>query len=535
MRPQLKFVVRGLFGFLALAGLYGWSSKTAEITARAPASVELLKVTQPPGSFSLADAHTQAFHYHRSVQAKFNSKNISKSVADLEIDGTVWVSDLKETNTTRLLSIQFELKAGEGGELHESHLPFLVELTPEFKIKTLKSITPQNKSEEDEINLLKDFVSLYAYSSDTDTTGPYVFKLKNESHHLLKTKLHYTGERLKNVTVANSLHVGILDDGTDAPVRIEGKDEITANADHGSFLVTSSSYVIEKMTKDLPVKALKVSAWDQLQALDVVASSSDHLRPHSWTELAVELTGIKKLDHPARLSLFHELVKLMKAEPDKVATFREYLGTVAKEPGMLTFGVGVLATAGNDAAQSALCAMPATYPDTAHVVLNALATTDAALNPDTLKFLIENTDSYADREIARNAAFALGSALKKTNSEEARLKILDLYRNAKNETDRLSALDAMGNSGDVVFLASLQTSLKSDSVSEREKAAFALRFIRADLALPNLVKAFRDQASSVKLASIRALQFQDNLTPYASLIEECAAQGIADCTKLQSR
>ncbi len=535
MRAQLKFAVRGLSVFIGLAVLYGWSERQTPHGSREPASREPAAEIPGPRGPAPRDGKTLTYRFKRHIKADLQTDSNQKPMVNLMIDGKVWLNELSSEGDLTLVSLQYALKEANSEEIHYSHLPFLVELTNSLKIKSIKSVTPLNQSDEDEINLLRDFISLYAYGSDTDTSGAYIFKLKAEDEKFIKTKLRYTSNELKNVEISNSLYVGKLDRFTLAPLRIEGREEVRVSSSKLSFLQTVSSCLIERITAELPEHPVQFTSLEGLKELNLKAESSNQFKVQDWSALKLQLDQIAKLTKAQRLVLFHELTKLLKTKPEFVASFQATIENQFKEPGLFTFGIGVLATAGNDEAQAVLRNWTTQFPESIHTVLNAFATSDANLNSDTRKFLMSQVSDAKDPGVSQNAAFALGSALKKTNDEEARLQLLELYRRAEGERDRLSALDAMGNSGDIGFLVALKKSMKSESPAEREKATFAFRFMRADLASPFLLKAFRDPAAQVKSASIRALQYQDNLTPYASLIEECATAGINECKQLLTR
>jgi hypothetical protein len=77
--------------------------------------------------------------------------------------------------------------------------------------------------------------------------------------------------------------------------------------------------------------------------------------------------------------------------------------------------------------------------------------------------------------------------------------------------------------------------MNSQNSAEREKAVFALRFMNVETAAPLLIHAYQDQALNVKQASVRAIQYQDSLKPYASLIRVCSGEKNRDCLALAER
>ncbi len=541
MRNQLKFIFTALFLIgIGLSFMYR-APGAAPVVTRGPASVEESKPSDASLNATSSNQSASVYRFHREVQANLKLKSMPDSVIDLNLDGKVWVTELSHSASMKLLSFQYEMKAKDDSEIHRSSLPMLVEVSNDFRIGQIKTVKPIQKEEEDELNLLKDFVSLYAYRSDADTTGHYVSQFDLNQNQFHKTKIRYDEARLKNVKLLYSTQSGEVDQASSELLRSEGKEQSKVGDGFVTQITTRSQYKIEKMGIE-PAPILRVTENRPLEVQAVKIENYAHLNVKSWETLKPALDRIESLNRSERLSLFHDLTKLLKSDPEKVAEFKKYIESVAREPGRLTFGIGVLATAGTEPAQSALTEWYQTFgvakndSQVQHTLLNAFSTADAMLTDSSRKFLRDLADpSKNNSEVVQNAAFALGSSLKKTNDEASRASLLNLLSHAQNESERASCLDAIGNSGDAHFLPTLQDAFTSGTPVEREKAVFAARFMKAESASAILMKGMQDQAPNVKLASIRAIGFQEDLGPYLGALKSCAANGNAECKQILSR
>jgi hypothetical protein len=527
MRNSVKLLsVVLLFAGFAGSLFYHPFSKT-EVT-RDPSSISETSVGELT---ELSNKSFTAYHYEREVKAVLKAN--AKPLIDLGLNGTVFVSEVSKTEKSRTVQIQFSLKQGKDSTLHESHAPFVVEIAKDQTITTIQTAKPSAKTDEDDFNVIKDFISLYAYGSNRDTTGIYQFKLSRNGNQIEKLKLKYESSVVPTTLVSSSTKATV-EEKTGIWLNGAGTEEINVEA-MGSTLTTISSFKIEKTTHpNLKPPSLMSAAVLQKATLDLVANKEVIVKP--WSELKARLAAISTLSKPERLKLFRDLVKLLKSDPSEVAEFKKFIEDNAGQTGFMTFGIGVLATAGSPDAQAALRDWFAANPQSQHTVLNALITASVPFTDDTKTFLntiVANRSTAAD--LAQNAVFAVGSELKQGDDPTARQTLLNYYASSSSESDRLNALDAMGNSGDPSFVPTLDQVIATGTISEQERAVYAARFMPAISAAPILLSAYNTGVAGMQTAAIRALQDQQDLTSNGTLIRECAGAGNSACSGYLAR
>jgi hypothetical protein len=476
-----------------------------------------------------------AYHFERAIHAELKGKEV-KPLVELSLSGTVFVTEVSHTPTTHRYGVQFELAQGSEKQSHESKLPFLVEVSNDQNVVSIQIPSMVQKNDEDDLNVLRDFVSLYAYGSNQDTAGTYLFKLKRTGTEVEKLKLKYDAGSLQVPTILTAATRGEVDPDSGAWLKASGIEKTSiSGVGANQSILTTSAFKIEKLDSQThPRVAINYNVLMKDAGVALVASAILEVR--SWADLKRELANVRQLPRSKRLSLFHDLTKLLKSDPAVVLEFRKYIESVAQEPGLMTFGIGVLATAGSPSAQSVLRDWYQGKFDQEHTILNAFSTADAPMSDDTRFFLRKIADQRSENpDLAQNAVFALGSALKHSSDDEARKALQSYYSNSQSEADRISALDAIGNSGDGHFLPTLKQAIDSGTPSEKERAVFGVRFLPADTAAPLLRAAYQDENAGVRQASIRALVYQDNLSPHAQLIHDCASAGESTCKTLQTR
>jgi len=521
---------------VAVAFLYPRIFSTHEsFSNRTPSS---LPEVIPLGNLSEESAQsTTLYHYERIIKADLKDVT-EKTLLDFKLNGTVFVTELAHTSLTQTVLMQFSLRQGNDPTLHESKIPFLVELNHDQSILSLKAGSAPTKMDEDDLNVLKDFATLYAYGSNRDTTGVYQFDIKRSGNQIEKSKLKYQGIS-QQINFTSSKTVAQVEPVSGVWVSGSGKDEtrMAAEGSGSSSLRTTYSYKIEKIT-DASIRRprLKTLAGISEASLELKAQSGASLQ--TWEQLKAKLAIIKTLSKTQRLTLFHGLAKLLKSDPKAVLDFRKYIQSKANEEGLMTFGIGVLATAGSDEAQSVLRDW---YKGDSsgveqHTILNAFATANTPLSPETKAFLNSVVSSKAsDPELAQNAILALGSSLRQDGDPSTRQTLSQYYANSKTESDRLIALDGIGNSGDSGFLSALTQAVNSGTPAEQARAVMASRFLPATQAAPILLAAYESGNLAMQKASLQALSSQQNLVPNATLIQKCAQAGESICITLSGQ
>jgi hypothetical protein len=533
MRSSIKVAsVILFFGAFAISVFTKNSVKTGIVSDRAPSSIPVKAVD--PSIVIPENAEVTAYHYERNVLAEIKDKT-TKPILNLSMQGTVFITALSHTEDSDIVSVQFEITQGSDKQEHDSHIPFVVELSKGQNILSVRTPKKLSQLDEDDVNVLKDFMSLYAYGVNRDTTGVYQFKLDRDGPDVQKTKIKYESPALQTIAILSSNTQGEVEAGKGTWLKVQGKEQTRMDGmGNGQSLLTTSLFKIEKLTSPLKPK-IGVRSFADLENAGLDLISHREFATSSWTELKARLANIKSLTRPQRLALFHDLSKLLKSDPEAVLAFRKYIEAMAKEPGLMTFGIGVLATAGTDLAQATLREWYEGGYGVEHTVLNAFSTANAELTDDTRSFLKGIVSDHTQPELAQNAAYALGSSLKHSNDDGARAALNSFYTGSQNEADKLTALDAMGNSGDDHFVPTLKIAAQSANPAEREKAVFGARFLAPDAAAPLLLAGYQDGTLAVQNASIRALAFQENLAPHAPLIRACATAGNASCQSMLKR
>ena len=476
---------------------------------------------------------TRAYQFERRLQAGLKNTKL-KSLLDIDLHGTVWVSEVSKNVEGKTLRIEFELLQGTDSEVHVSRFPLFIEVTLDQKIKQFKTTPNPNHEAEDDLNILKDFASIYAYGSDQDTSGVYEFRLEKKDDKIKKSKLKYKGDASKTAVILSSETKGTIDARSGNWITAEGKEQINLNSLLSKqTLLTISSFKLIEIDKPLAIKGAIPS---KLVETSWALTESSTLKSRPWRELKSELSLIEQFSKTERLSLFHDLTKLLKSDQKAVPDFKKYIELVSNQHGLITFGIGVLASAGSEPAQEVLRQWYGNKFGDAHKILNAFSTANTELSNSTRSFLrdiINSPQSHLD--MVQNALFALGSSLKHSNDQESRRVLMAYYTNAQSESSRNIALDAIGNSGDPELLSTLKQSLNSQNTLEREKAVFSVRFMPSDVAAPVLKSAYEDENPNVRQASIRALQYQEKLAIHEPLIRACANAHESICTYLLSK
>lgn len=534
MRNLTKFavVVVALGGGVALSLKH--TVKGTDGAQRSLASVPE-KIIQMPQSENLADKDFVAYHFERAVRAELKEKSL-KPLLDIKLDGTVFVTELSRTEQSRLVQLQFSLTEGALPKIHESRVPFVAEISRDQKILSLKTGTAIEPSDEDDFNVMKDFLSLYAYNSNRDTFGTYQFKLNRTGDQIEKIKLKYDGGG-PQVKLSSSKTLAKVEPSTQIWESGKGSEESRMDGIGAtSSLITASSYRIEKISSLGLARPDIVGSLKDLRDTSLALGGHPQGEVRSWFELKAELAQIKKMSKSERLSLFHDLAKLLKSDPKVLGEFKAYIESMSKETGFMTFGIGVIATAGTPSAQAVLREWYGAGYGVEHTVLNAFTSASATMTPETRTFLGEIVAKRASNpELAENALFAVGSSLRQNADPEAQKLVLGYYAQSKTESDRLSALDAIGNSGDANFLPTLRSALNSDNPSERERAVFAVRNLPAESAAPIIKTSYESGDPGLRKASVRALAFQQTLAPHAAVIRECAQAGESVCMGMLAR
>jgi hypothetical protein len=493
------------------------SAPTPEVAALDP--VVLKEIERKPASIPSAlinsDSPVTAFKFTRNLNAKLDTK----SLINLNVEGIVWMNWSTPTHAR----VSFRLADG-----HESTIAFEATFKSGYKLESIQAAKAKNETEEDELNVLKDFVSSYAFENLSDTTGEYTAKFSNVTDGVKKSKLAYVGTSKATPKIVKSLHAAAFKPHTRDLLSLEGSEETLLTVSKTSKVETESSYKIISLS---PVPAHAVAfASAELQSEDLTVRQTRHTQAgKTWVQLQAALGKIRSMNSTERLALFHELVKSLKDDPESLAKFKSWLDDHKEEAGMLTFGIGVLASVGTQPAQQSLMDLFKANPASQHMILNALATSSETLSPETRDFVRQLADGNPQPDIAEHAALTLGAAIKNDpattpeTADEARLT--KLFQTATTADEKRTYLDAIGNSGDAGFIPVIDQTLANNSdVTLREKAVFAARFMNATVAQPLIEQGMSDASESVQLAAVRAIAYQPSVKPYEPALKKCSQQ-----------
>ena len=487
------------------------SSKIETVAISAP---EIYSSNRSPAS-SVARP-MEALDLNREIQATLVSGKSKKEFAHVFYRGTFFVF-WKNEKTAEVL---FSLENGT-----QSKIAFEFDLNSDWKIEQIRAQTPKTEIDEDCLNILKDFASIYAFQSTEDTTGRYESTMRNLNGKTVKQKIRYSDPKLSRMKIVESLHEIILNPEHNRVSMMKGEEKTEVAFGKGSVLKTVSSYVLKAKAADAVSAPQKISTAHEMKPSNLAVTARDHHLTVNWDLTMSNLKTIANLDKSARLALFHDLVKGLKEDPAHLAEFKTWLTRHSTEPGVLIFGVGVLATAGTEEAQKALLALYQSVPESRHSILNSMATTDAVLTAEVRSFLASVGDQkQQDADLSYNAALAMGSAMKKEALPGEDQKLMSWYTASSSSEEKTLYLDAMGNSGDSAFIPTLEKALASTDESIREKAAFAARFMKPEDAQTLVSLAFDDPSLKVKTAAIKAISYQNDVTAFQTILNRCVGE-----------
>jgi len=451
--------------------------------------------------------------------------------AGIDFSGEVALMPL--TGDGQSYAMMYRLKNQNSGTSSLSTLHVRFALSPDFKLLSFQASEARTPAEKEELNVFKDLVSLFAFQSERDTTGELQQEIKEEdglkSRRLIKLKRAYVsqGRRVANPRILSSWHQ--LTAGPDLRVdSILGKDELEFRFGNGLATVFDSSYRLQKLRgaeeewarADLRLDSQKNSSQDAALRSPLLPADlrleqvPDEIQSRSFSELKEATRGVMSLRPTERNRLFHDLIRYFRTSP---AGLRSWLESVEvtlmdeSDRARTEFSIGVLATESSPEAQAALIRAlerDGASPNLQHLILNSLATSDATLSLQARDSLLRLTQSGLDEGIRENAILALGASLRTRSDDVIRSRIRELYDGAQSESEKVSVLEAMGNSGDPVFANLLWVALDSSSERIREKAAYAFRFMpsgESSVRSLALQRAGGDPSERVRQASLEAL------------------------------
>ena len=489
--------------------------------------IETTQVNVPRMSIS---QNREVYRFKRKVSADLladASRSISpmKNLVDLNYQGLLIV-DWKQENESSIAQISFQL---ENPKLN-SNFYLEVEFDQDLKVNKIKSPKVSKQEDQEKISILKDLVSLYAFYSSEDTTGVYeaVYKIDSQNKNKIhKQKTRYISDEKNNISLLSSKQVLELDPANHSFLSLEGTEETEMNTEKKSGIRTYSSFVFTRSSEaydHLLVKKLSnVQMVEDHFALNEINVKSEKI---SWLQVQENLNKGLSFTGNDRHVLFNDTEKALKNNPELVLGLKNWTLSQS-ETSAIHLGIGVLASEGSSLSQKALVDLFQEYlkkeetKPLCHTIISAFTTTEVPLTTESKQLLMNLVVQKNDSDLATNASFAIGSALKKEVDPALEQKLDQIVRNANNRSEQLATLDAIGNSGDVHFLSYLDQSLHASDTLVRERAAFALRFIQSEETKRLIEIAMNDRELSVNLAGVKAIQYQQNLKEYVPLLNQC--------------
>lgn len=420
--------------------------------------------------------------------------------------------------------------------------------------------TTANGSQE-RLNILKDLLSQWAFLTDIDTVGSYESVLRSGSGKqgavlIQKNKTRY----VRGVTpvlpeIVKSSHEIVWDERQGLPRRLRGQELTKVGANGG--ISSDGSYRLEFVRSVAVPMATKVEEFEAPESL-LLDVSRDKWNGHpdyaavSWESVRHGLLDLDSLKPAGQLKVFGDLVKILKAKPEKLGSVLDLLHEYDEikngaRSALFRAVVGALASVGTPEAQAAVIGVyrdPSCPVSGKGTILAALTTTQALATTETRDFLLDAMRTEVNHDLALGAGFALGSALQQAAAsgvaadlagadDVSRRQALQAVRDAwaiqqasssVSTGDRLALLDVMGNSGRSEFLPDLKSVLASEADPiVRAKAVFALRAIATEDARELLVKSLADPAVQIREAAAAAIAQGSWNEVFRSAVSACAS------------
>ena len=454
------------------------------------------------------------YQFDRRMKAIINKKDV---LTDIHYSGYLFVDWKENKNDIRTGIFSFQVK--------DASIPTVfaeVKVSSDYRLISMKTPELKSENEENALLFLNDLISMYAFRSLEDTTGKYEASIEKISENKnekiwMKKKIKYSSPSLAKMKFNQSTHEIHLGANLLEASGVE-------DAQMGE-LKTHGIYIL-KLVNDQELASLKIKK----STLNLNTSLSDHAmatKPNqivkekvSWEEVSKKLNTLSQLNGKARLNLFHDLVKAMKANPEKLQELMEWVRAGMNDKAKASLAIGLLASVGSVESQHELVQLyeqaKNNSPENAHLILNSFATSGSKVSPEGIAMMNSALDHRDENpELAANAAYALGAA------GDVK-KITELAEKATSKDEKIIYIDAIGNSGSVDSLPFLLESAKSSDALIREKAIFALRFVNDERVKTVFEQSMTDVSMSVRYAVVKAIVFQANPNEYSSLLKNCS-------------
>jgi hypothetical protein len=420
---------------------------------------------------------------------------------------------------------------------HETPSPVTLKIQLSAAGDQLKVYGTSLKTEDErqQSAVLKDLLSLWGFNLREDTVG--TFTARFETDPLRKEKLSYAASFPE---ILESEHFLGWDEYRALPHEVSGH-ETTRMGNAQQTLSASSEYqILLIQDQALPADSARM-ALELKDSESLAISASQRAQDASdldWPSLQASLQGLAQLDSNAQLKVFGDLTRFLKAHPGSGAELIDLLRTqgaiqLGVQSALFQAVLGALISSGTPEGQSAALKVysdPSCPVSGKGAILSALTTSQAPLTPATQDFLASTMKSDPNKDLAQGAAYALGASLQNTPDSAQKTDYIESLRqtlasSSANPSDLLSALDAIGNSGQASYLPELRALISNPDSSAvlKAKAVFALRFIRSSEATDLLAHSLSSSDYQVRQSAARAMALASWSESFRKPLQSCAS------------
>ncbi|MEQ9366027.1 MAG: HEAT repeat domain-containing protein [Leptospirales bacterium] len=264
----------------------------------------------------------------------------------------------------------------------------------------------------------------------------------------------------------------------------------------------------------------------------------ERVQAKPWREIKPQLAAVTaEMDGEKRTEVFNTLAVSVRADPTLAAQAARAARDFRSDDHRFQMVMGALSYAGSPAAQDELLAMYANGGLDAHgreSVIDAFTLMSEPATPEALNML-QNAFGSDDPDIRGRAGLALGSAQRNNPGEKLRQWIRDEWRAAKNDVQRQTVLEYIGNSGDPELMTIIKEALKSDDFSLQQLALNSTRFMDTIEVNGFLLQQFQDKGLNQRLryealGSLALHRWEERFLP---IMENCVRQESMEAMRMR--
>lgn len=526
---------RLLAGALFVAGIgavfASWTK--SENVDRAPAT---LGEAVPEDFTGLRFHPAENFRYRYSFERKIEFRGFGNALPEVGYHGEL-TFDVLKAGEEGLEAVAQEKVEEYGGGMPSP----LVKLSLTADGTNLKMFTTGKTATEEErqhIAVTKDLLSLWAFPLRKDTVGSYEATVQAQPAEagqrvLKKTKLRYV--EASAPVIVHSSHWMRWDEKTSLPGDLRG-EETTKMGQKKNDLFSRTTYrlrliAVEKIGMVKNIQFTKAEDMSLQREALMLAEHPDYAGLN-WQAVLAQLRELEKMSANEQLSVFGDLVRLLKKDP---ALLKKLLAELPEadlragaDSALFKTVIGALATLGSPEAQAALRSIfddPNCPVSGKGSILAAFTTTQAPATPETRAFLAAKMGSE-DKDVAQGAAFALGAALQGSAGDSAAVEKLRAAFRAErannNLPGQLAMLDSMGNSGRAEYVPDLRETVASGNAELRARALFSLRFMNNAESADLISRGLSDPETMVRESATEAIKLASWNENFRAPLESCA-------------